>query len=74
MSGAYQQTELVLLHQGVVAEVELEPGLLLEAAQEDRLLLQEVQGNLGVCSNEELPLFRVHAEAPDRPLDAPRHG
>src|SRR5712691_7147041 len=48
--------ELVETHHGIVPDLELEPRLLFELAQEVRLLLHEVQRHLGVQPHRELAL------------------
>src|SRR5690606_31941873 len=54
LGGSAEQAELVLLHERVVAEVDLEAGLALEAAHEIGFVLQDVEGDAGVDADGEL--------------------
>src|SRR5256885_9200936 len=62
--------ELIQPHHRVVAHLELEAGLLLQLTQEVRLLLHEVERDLGMEPDRKLPLFVIRAGSLDRAIPA----
>src|SRR5437899_3853486 len=65
--------EFIEAHHGIVPDLELEPRLLLELAQEVRLLLHEVQRHLGVEPHRELALPVLGTGALQGTLHPPHH-
>src|SRR5207249_4096029 len=65
--------EFIEPHHRVVSDLELESRLLLELAQEVRLLLHEVQGDIGMQPHGELALLVLRAGPLERALHTPHH-
>src|SRR5690606_31239097 len=68
-TGAGEEPERVLLHKGIVSQVEVELAVLLEAAEKAGLVLDDVERDLGVNPNLHRLLARVGAHAADGALD-----
>src|SRR5436190_2047118 len=71
--GPSHHPEFIQPHHWVVTHLELEPRLLLELPQEVRLLLHEIQRDLGMQPHRELALLVVGTGALEGPLHPPHH-
>src|SRR2546430_15168410 len=65
--------EFIEPHHRVVPHLELQSRLLLELAQEVRLLLHEVQGDIGMQPHGELALLVLRTGPLERALHAPHY-
>src|SRR5690606_33586046 len=65
-----QEPELVLAHEGVVADIEVHIPAPFEAAQEVGLLLEDMERDLRVYADQELPIGALGAGASDGAFDA----